>query len=287
MTVTQHGLNHENLFAAIERSLAMIIFDSQGKILWANSNFSKVIGYEVEELLNMHHRQLCLTTYSNSQDYVDFWNNLRDNKAFHDKVERLKKDDSVLWLNAFYTPVVNAEGKVDSIIKIGMDITNQEQVLNNSSNEFMALVEEMTASTNEVNNGSQQAVQDMGQLKNEFNNVIENIGKINTMASTVKKIANQSNLLGLNASIEAARAGEHGQGFSVVASEIRKMADTSKNSVEDISNQVNQITKSISDMSEMVNQVMDSIDRNSVSIGELKSAYEHIAKTAGELSDIM
>ncbi|WP_371747624.1 methyl-accepting chemotaxis protein [Terribacillus sp. DMT04] len=126
----------------------------------------------------------------------------------------------------------------------------------------------------------------MDKLIGEFQVVKENIDKIKNISDTVKGIADQSNLLGLNASIEAARAGEHGRGFTVVASEVRKMADTSKHSVEDISNQLNQITKSVAVMSEMVNKVMNSIEKNYGSIGELKGSYERIAATAERLSDI-
>ncbi|PAD39532.1 methyl-accepting chemotaxis protein [Terribacillus sp. 7520-G] len=279
-------LNREHLFTALERAVAMIVFDSQGKIAWANNNFSQVVGYSTEELQRMHHRELCPRAFSASRDYEVFWENLRANKLYHNKVERVRKDGSTLWLDAFYTPVINAEGKVDSIIKIATDITNQENILKSSSSEFMSLVKEMNQSTNEVHRSSESAVTDMGELIEEFDVVKDNINEIKTMASTVKGIADQSNLLGLNASIEAARAGEHGKGFSVVANEVRKMADTSKSSAEDISKQLLQITQSMEAMSEMVNQVMDSIHKNYGTIGELKNAYENIAKTAERLSEM-
>ncbi|CAM4079637.1 methyl-accepting chemotaxis protein [Lederbergia lenta] len=286
MTIGREVLDSTIMFSAIEQSLAMITFDTDGKILWVNSNFSKVIGYELEELTSMHHQQLCLPTFSQSQEYVAFWRNLRNNKAFHEKVERVTKDGTVLWLDAMYTPVVGSDGRVKAVVKIANDITNREHVLQNSTSEFIALVEEMTASTNEVHNGSQMAVKDIEQLKEESTTVKENVEQIQSMASIVKAIATQSNLLGLNASIEAARAGDHGRGFSVVADEIRKMADTSKNAAEDISNQLNQILNSVTVMVEKVEQVTAKMGENSASIEELKNAYEHIAKTANKLSEI-
>src|SRR5699024_6105944 len=227
-------LDYQNLFAAIERTLAMIVFDAQGEILWANNKFSQVIGYRVTELTDMHHQSLCLDTFSNSTDYVNFWASLRRNQAFHDKVERVKKDGSILWLDAMYTPVVNAAGKVESIIKIASDITNQETLLRDSSNEFMALVEDMTASTEEDHLTAEQIAEEMNQLNNESMVVKNNIEQIEDIASAVKLISSRSKVLGLNASIEAARAGEQGRGFSVVAKEIQKMATNSNDSVEDI-----------------------------------------------------
>ena len=177
MTVNQIDLNQENLFAAIKRSLAMIVFDSEGNILWANENFSKVIGYRTDELENMHHSNLCPPSFTESKDYKTFWDNLRNNKAFHDKVTRIKNDGNIIWLEAMYTPVVNANNEVESIIKIATDITKQEKVLRNSSDEFMALVEEMTASTNEVHHTTERTVYDIEKLKSESDIVRNNVEK--------------------------------------------------------------------------------------------------------------
>src|SRR5699024_12219238 len=113
------------------------------------------------------------------------------------------------------------------------------------------------------------------------------VEKINSMTTTVKKIASQSNILGLNAGIEAARAGEQGQGFAVVAKEIRKMSDTSKKSAEDISEQLAQIKTYVSIMTEMVDHVSDSVHKNSESVDELRNAYEQIMNTAEKLSTVI
>lgn len=287
MSIKQLDFDRENLFAALERSLAMILFDPNGNILDTNDNFADVIGYSKVELTNMHHRDLCLDEFTHSNDYITFWKNLRDNKAFHDKVERVCKNGNVIWLDATYTPIVNDSGKIEGIVKIATDITKQEAAIKNSSDEFMALVEEMTASTNEVHHATQQVISSMEKLNKESIEVQENVDNISSMATTVKNIASQSNLLGLNASIEAARAGEQGRGFSVVASEVRKMADTSKKSAEDISKQLEKIRNSVSAMVETVKQVTDNVSKNSVTIGELQKAYEHVTQTAEELSTIM
>lgn len=280
-------LNKENLFTAIEGSLAIIVFDSQGNISWANTNFARVIGYDVEELKTMQHRQLCLDVFTHSHDYVAFWDNLRKNKIFHDKVERVNKEGRVLWLDALYTPVINEEGKIENIIKIATDITKQEKVLRSSSDEFMTLVKQMTMSTNEVYRISHQAVKGTEKLTDESDIVKKDVKKIKDISTTVKNIAAQSQILGLNASIEAARAGEHGRGFSVVANEVQKMAKSSKNSAEEIEVQLENIANSVELMAEVIQQVTNNINKNSVSIGELKKAYENVTRTAEKLSTLI
>ncbi|WP_308638065.1 methyl-accepting chemotaxis protein [Paenibacillus silvisoli] len=275
------------LFKAIEMSQALIVFDPQGKIQWANDNFSNVVGYSIQQLQHMHHSQLCLPSFAGSAEYAQFWEKLRNRIAFHDKVQRITKAGQRIWLDAFYTPVVDGAGQVRAVIKIATDITERQTILYNSTHEFISVVEQMTASTNEVYESSQTIVSDMDMLNRESDVVKTNLEEIKKVASFVEEVASQSHLLGLNAAIEAARAGEQGRGFAVVANEIRKMADSSKKSAETISNQLSDIQKSIVLMMQSVNKVNTHIHGNSESINELKRAYEHIADNADRLTSII
>src|SRR5699024_4742807 len=158
-----------------------------------------------------------------------------NNKVFHDKVKRVDKNGDIVYLDAIYSPVLDEAGRAESVIKIATDVTEQEKTIKHGTEEFMGMVKEMTAHTNEFHNAFQEIVSETKRLKNESDTMEHSVEKIASMTTTVKNIASQSNILGLNAGIEAARAGEQGQGFAVVAKEIRKMSDTSKKSAEDIS----------------------------------------------------
>ncbi len=78
-------------------------------------------------------------------------------------------------------------------------------------------------------------------IANQIIRLSEQTGQISTVSELVADLANQTNMLALNAGVEAARAGEQGKGFAVVASEIRKLADQSKKSAEQINSLVNQV----------------------------------------------
>ncbi len=115
---------------------------------------------------------------------------------------------------------------------------------------------------------------DIQQVSERASTVSNSAGTIEKMSKVVKEIADQSNLLGLNASIESARAGEHGKGFSVVAEEIRKMATNSKTHASDIQSITNEIQDAINNLNDRIQNVNEQSDSQAASIEELTATMQ-------------
>jgi methyl-accepting chemotaxis protein len=141
------------------------------------------------------------------------------------------------------------------------DLINATEILNEFSNKLSGMVSEIQtvdSNSREINlmandssvemNKLNQSVRKVSHSFKAFNGKIIGLGRdvdeINEITNIINNIADQTNLLALNAAIEAARAGEAGRGFSVVADEIRKLAEQSKISSENISRLISEISKS-------------------------------------------
>ncbi|MHC1684789.1 MAG: methyl-accepting chemotaxis protein [Clostridiaceae bacterium] len=131
-------------------------------------------------------------------------------------------------------------------------------------------------------------------FKNEATILNENSLKIGQVVDMVNDISNQTNLLALNASIEAARAGEAGRGFSVVADEVKKLAEESRMATEEISKMIKAIQTGTNKIYSEVETGMEEIEKNSALAKEVESAFDDIynvnkdvEKITGEIVSFM
>lgn len=152
--------------------------------------------------------------------------------------------------------------------------------------ELSSAVEQMTATNEELTIASADVASRLDGLVVSAETMFEDIKQINQIVDLVKNIASKSQILGLNASIEAARSGEHGKGFSVVAKEIQKMAQGSKESTDKIDIQLNKVRDSITVVSDTTSQIATFTQQFSASMSELGEAYSSVNQTAERLLEI-
>jgi len=142
--------------------------------------------------------------------------------------------------------VGNVASKAEEEVQIATEINLRAQ----------SIKEKATNSLNDT----RQLLENTQDRLNQSLNEVRKVDRIIEMYETILGISEQTNLLALNAAIEAARAGEHGKGFSVVAEEIRKLADQSKEIVSKLQSVTNQITTSVKDLAESSSSILNFID---------------------------
>ncbi len=242
--------DHENLMSALLRSTAVIEFNLAGEVLTANDRFLHGMGYTLAQIQGKHHSLFCTAQEQNSAEYKAFWKRLIAGEFVAGRFQRVDSHGRDVWLEASYNPVRDANNTLYKVVKFATVITDQvhrEQAVSEAAGIAYSTSLQTDESAQRGTKVVTQAVEVMRDLAKHMQQAGDGIEALNdqsqvigSIVKTISAIAEQTNLLALNAAIEAARAGEQGRGFAVVADEVRQLASRTSKATEEIINVVRQ-----------------------------------------------
>jgi methyl-accepting chemotaxis protein len=271
-------LDYEGQLAALDRSQAVISFNTDGTVRGANDNFLDTLGYTFDEIRGKHHSMFVNPDEVGTPEYQRFWEDLRNGYYQQAEYLRLGKGGREVWIQASYNPIKDIDGKVYKVVKFATDITATKTTVL----ELQAALSKLAQ--NEL--GARITIDvppEFEQLKFEFNgslealsNVIAGISeKSDLIMSEVTQISNAANDLSQRTEKQAAALEETASALDEMTASVRSAAE----GAEKAARQSDDAMSSSSSGRETVRQAMEAMSKISESSAE-------VAKITNVIDDI-
>lgn len=200
-------------------------------------------------------------------------------------VKKVPKEVYGVTFKSYAIPIKGDNGEIKGVIAAAKSIEKSEQV-NDLSQNLARQLSEISSVVSGLSDGVQKLVELNQDVNNEVVHAIETTKNTDAVLNFVQSISKQTNLLGLNAAIESARAGEVGKGFSVVAQEIRKLSNSSAESIKKIDNVLKGIVNSIEKISGNINSTSELFEGQVAAFEQINASIEEINSDAQLLKDL-
>ena len=276
--------------AAIGRSQAVIEFNLDGTIIDANQNLLSTMGYSLDEIKGVHHRQFMDPVEAASPEYAAFWRELNEGRFLARKFRRLAKGGREVWLQASYNPVFGPDGRPVKVIKLAVDITEAEHDAARREAQRLAaeqaqnaLVEALGASLARLSSGDLTARIDQPmdgahqRVKDDYNTAVESLRQ--TLAQVLEAVS------GLRGGADE---------ISGASDDLSRRTEQQAASLEETAAALDQITATVNRSAEGARQASAAAagarteaDRSGEVVRQAVSAMDGIRKSSGQIGEII
>ncbi|WP_322907273.1 PAS domain-containing protein [Paenibacillus sp. SGZ-1009] len=273
--------------------------------IWYSTQFRKALGFRDEhdfpnklaswnELIHPEDGERA------NREFVHYMSSAhKQERRFRVQYRLRNRDGQYRWYESTANSICDSEGRLRRVAGTLRDITLDQtrseiaQGINTRIGQLSQSIGEMTTAIGSVSEQAQHIAEAQQQSTDAANKVGASAEETKTVSAFIREIANQTNMLGLNAAIEAARAGEMGRGFSVVADEVRKLALNSahateniESSLQDMKQLIDQILKHISSMTAMTHTQAALTEQLSASMEDMNGMAQSLVTFAQQIEQV-
>jgi len=271
---------------AINRSQAVIEFQTDGTIITANPNFLSVMGYMLDEIKGKHHSMFADAAYQASPEYRKFWEDLNRGEAQSGEFKRIGKGGKEVWINASYNPIVDLRGKVVRVVKTAADIT--QMVVTRTENELG--MDEAVKVLTGVAAGNLTRKMDLeykgtfGQIKTSVNATVDRLyAMVKQIIEAAQSVNSAAGEIASGSTDLSQRTEEQASSLEETAASMEQITGTVKQNssnattANDLSAKANQVASDGGKVVENAVSAMGSIEKSSKKISDIIGVIDEIA----------
>jgi methyl-accepting chemotaxis protein len=257
---------------AISRSQAVIEFTPEGDILTANENFLACLGYSLSEIQGRHHGMFCEPGLRDSAEYRAFWKALAAGEPQSAEFKRIGKGGRVVWIQASYNPIFNADGRVFKVVKFATDISERVRAVDD-------IAEGLTA----LSNGDlsfrldRPFIPGLEQIRNDFN-------------TSLDKLRQAMQIVGSNADAIASASSQ----IKEASESLSRRTEQQAAAVEETAAALTEMTQAVATSAKRAEEAGEQVERTTVGatrsgevVAKAITAMGQIEKSSGEISSII
>lgn len=236
---SSEAVDNAGQVAAINKSQAVIHFELDGTIIEANENFLSVMGYTLDEIKGKHHSMFAEPGAAETQDYQDFWKDLRAGEFKSGQYKRVGKGGKEIWIEASYNPILDMKGNPFKVTKFATDLTPRKEENAALADDFetnvQSLVQTVASSSTEMQSTAQNLAAAAEETSTQSNTVAAATEELSASVNEISsQVANSIKIVD-EAVDEAKRSEQLVNGLVEAASKIGEVTAL----ISDIADQTN------------------------------------------------